>query len=117
MMQLTRPVGSTARRISTLTLPLLVAASGTAVADGGGSYSSGMMSGGWGLFGSTMGLFGLLWMGVLLAVPLYLVYALTTRPTSERDNDSLSILRERYARGELSDEEFERRRTRLERTG
>ena len=67
------------------------------------------------------GLAGLFWMGLLVAVPLLIVYALATggsdgRPAARdaRDpDDALSVLRERYARGDLSEEEFERRRDRL----
>jgi putative membrane protein len=76
-----------------------------------------MMGGGWGLFGGTMGLWGLLWMGLLLAIPLYLVYAVLRRADDGESERPLSVLRERYARGKLNDEEFERRREQLERAG
>jgi len=72
------------------------------------------MGGGWGVFGGAMGLWGLLWMGLLVAVLLYVVAALLDRGAGGSDEQSLSILRERYARGELSDDEFERRRRQLE---
>ncbi|QOS13714.1 DUF2078 family protein (plasmid) [Haloferax gibbonsii] len=108
-------LGCTARRLAMLAVPLLVAATGTAAAMGGG-YGGGMMGGGWGLFGGGMGLWGLLWMGLLLAVPLYLVFALGKRRETKPDERPLSVLRTRYARGELSDDEFERRRERLKRT-
>ena len=75
-------VGRTARRLATLAVPLLVAATGPAAAHGGGGYGGGMMGGGWGLFGGAMGLWGLLWMGLLVAVPLYVAYALLNRGTS-----------------------------------
>jgi len=118
MNQINDTLGRIARRTTILAVPLLAVASGTAAAHGSGSYSGGMMGGGgWGLFGGTMGLWGLLWMGLLLAIPIYLVYALVTRGSTGPENRSLSVLRERYARGELSDEEFEQRRTRLERVG
>ena len=98
-----------------LGIPLLVAATGTAAAHGGGSYGSGMMGGGgWGLFGGGMGLWGLLWMGLLLAVPLYIAYSLLNRESRANETRSISVLRERYARGELTDEEFEQRRKQLE---
>jgi len=117
---MTRPtthIGRTTRRLAILAVPLLVAATGTATAHGSRSYGGGMMGGGWGLFGGTMGLWGLLWMGLLIAVPIYLVYALLDRGSGGNDEQSLSVLRERYARGELSDDEFDRRRKQLERTG
>jgi putative membrane protein len=117
MTQLTIHIGRTARRLAILAVPLLVAATGTVAAHGGGSYGGGMMGGGWGLFGGAMGLWGLLWMGLLFAVPLYILYALLNRGSGENDEQPLSVLRERYARGELSDDEFDRRRTQLERTG
>jgi putative membrane protein len=117
MTQLTIHIGRTARRLAILAVPLLVAATGTAAAHGGGGYGGGMMGGGWGLFGGTMGLWGLLWMGLLIAVPLSLVYALLNRGSGENEEQSLSVLRERYARGELSDDEFDRRRKQLERSG
>ncbi|MFC7020273.1 MULTISPECIES: SHOCT domain-containing protein [Haloarcula] len=118
MTQFITHIGRTARRLALLAVPLLVAATGTAAAHGGGRYSGGMMGGsGWGLFGGAMGLWGLLWMGILLAVPLYIVYALLNRESGGSDEQSLSVLRERYARGDLSDDEFDRRRKELERTG
>ena len=124
MTQFTTALGRTARRLAILAVPLLVATTGTATANPGGSYGGGMMGGGGGLFGGTMGLWSLLWMVLLLAVPVYLVYTLARRGedgTRARSGGTrerpVSVLRERYARGELSDEEFERRRERLERTG
>ena len=118
MTQLTTHIGRTARRLAILAVPLLVTATGTAAAHGGGSYGGGMMGGsGWGLFGGAMGLWGLLWIGLLIAVLLYIVYALLNRGFGGNDEQSLSVLRERYARGELSDDEFDRRRKQLERTG
>ena len=49
--------------------PLLITTTGTAVAHGGGSYGGGMMGGGWGLFGGTIGFWGLLWMGAAARDP------------------------------------------------
>ena len=110
--------GRTARRFTILASFILVAATSTAAAQSSGGYGGGgMMGGGWGLFGGVMGLWGLLWMGLLIAVPLYLVFGLSRRGADGTDERSLSILRERYARGELSDDEFERRREQLERAG
>ncbi|KYH24138.1 hypothetical protein HAPAU_37810 [Halalkalicoccus paucihalophilus] len=116
MTQLTTHIGRTARRLTLLAIWLLVPMTGAAAAMGGG-YGGGMMGGGWGLFGGAMGLWGLLWMGLLLAIPLYLIFALATRTGAGNNERPLSTLRERYARGELSDDEFERRREQLERAG
>ncbi|WP_336134705.1 SHOCT domain-containing protein [Natronomonas amylolytica] len=116
MTQLTNSLGRTTRRIAILAIPLLVAATGTVAAHSGESYG-GMMGGGWSLFGGAMGLWGLLWMGLLIAAPVYIAYSLLDRESSGDDERSLSVLRERYARGEISDDEFDRRREQLERTG
>ncbi len=106
-------IGRTARRTAMVAIPLLVAVPSTAAAQAGG-YGGGMMGGGWGLFGVGMGLWGLLWMGLLVAIPVYIVYALLDRSATETETRPLSVLRERYARGELTDEEFEQRRKQLE---
>jgi putative membrane protein len=116
MMQLITFIGRTARQFTLLAVPLLVATSGTAAAHGGGSHSGGMMGSGWGLFGGTMGLWGLLWMGLLLAIPIYLIYTLSDRREDGTAERPLSVLRERYARGEITEDEFEQRREKLEET-
>ena len=123
MTQLTTHVGRIARRIAILAVPLVLATTGQAAAnggrsDGGGMTGGGMMGGGmtgsgWGLFGGTMGLWGLLLMGLLLAVPLYLVFTLARRREPGTGDRPRSVLRERYARGDLSKDEFERRRAAL----
>ncbi|MDS0474618.1 SHOCT domain-containing protein [Natrinema sp. 1APR25-10V2] len=116
MTEFTTTLGRTARRFAIFAVPLLIATTGSATAHGGGSYSGSMM-GGWGIFGGGMGLWGLLWMGLLIAAPLYLVFALARRGGDNTDERSLSVLRERYARGELTDDEFERQREQLDRSG
>lgn len=118
MTQHSTHIGRTARRLAILAVPLLIAATGTAAAQSGGTHGGGMTGGsGWGLFGGAMGLWGLLWMGLLVAVLLYVVSVLLDRGSDGNEDQSLSVLRERYARGELSEEEFERRRNQLERSG
>lgn len=115
MTHYTNTLGRTTRRIAILAVPLLIVATGTAAAHGGGGYGGGMMgSGGWGVFSGGMGLWSFFWMGLLIVVPLYLVYSLLNGDSERSDSRPLSVLRERYARGELSDEEFERRRKQLE---
>ncbi|MDL5362311.1 SHOCT domain-containing protein [Halalkalicoccus sp. NIPERK01] len=66
---------------------------------------------GWGL----MWIVGLLWMVALVAIPVALIYWLVDgdRTASEGDG-ALAHLRDRYARGEIDDEEFETRRAKLE---
>jgi putative membrane protein len=97
-----------------LAVPLLVAPIGTAVAHGGGGHGGGITGGSWGLFGAGMGLWGLLSMGLLIGVPLYLGYSFLNSDSEENNGRPLSVLRERYARGELSEEAFQRRRKQLE---
>ena len=65
-------------------------------------------------FGEGMGwwmLFGGTWMfvfwGIVIGLIVWGVARLTRRNNDRRSDDSLSIARERYARGEMSREEFE----------
>lgn len=118
MTNYTNTLGRTTRRIAMLVIPLLIGATGTAAAHNGGGQGSGMMGGGgWGLFGGGMALWGFLWMGLLIVVPLYIVYWLLDRMSEKNTTTPLSVLRESYARGELTDEEFEQRRKKLEESG
>lgn len=115
---MTRPtthIGRTVRRTTLLAIPLLVAATGAAAAHSGvGHHGSMSGGGGWGLFSGSMVLWGLLWLVILLGVPFLVVYGLRDREGNGSDDGTASILRERYARGELSDDEFEHRREQLE---
>lgn len=79
-----------------------------------GMWNDGHMAG-WGIWSWGMMLIGLLWMALLIALPVYIVYWLTTRSPSDgpTEDSALAVLQERYARGEIDDEEFERRRARL----
>jgi putative membrane protein len=118
MTQLTTPIGHTARRLTILAVPLLVAATGTAAAHGSGSYGGGMMGGGWGGMGG-LGGFGMLgggmflWPLLLIGLILLFVYGTNRQESASEPDTALAELRERYARGELSDEEFENRRSSL----
>lgn len=63
--------------------------------------------------------FGLLWWLVLLAVALALlvgVVSLVRRldASAATEQDAVAVLRARYASGEIDDEEFDRRRRRLD---
>lgn len=71
--------------------------------------------GGW-MFGGLGYLWMILWTVVIIGIPVALVYLLVTRwkSTNETaDDDALALLRKRYAQGEMDDEEFETRRTKL----
>ena len=65
--------------------------------------------GGWMVFGSLM---MVVFWGLIIALVVWAVKALTERPGSGREplerRDPLDIAKERYARGEISREEFER---------
>jgi putative membrane protein len=115
---------------------LVVAATGPAVAhtgDDGSHHHDGWMGthdgmGGW--MGGTGFFWALLWPVVLIGVPLVVGYLLLTRRDTggaRADNvrsgdartnegtsdDALEVLRRRYARGEIDDEEFDARRRTL----
>lgn len=95
---------------STAGSALIFAVTGIATAQQGGGHSGGMGGFGW---------WPLLWSLLLLSVVLVVGYGVYTHgrtPTTERaqTDTALSTLRSRYARGELSEEEFEKRRRRLE---
>ena len=109
-------------RIAVLAVGLL-ATVGTASAQHGGGMMGGGGYGGFGIPG-----FGLVfWVLLVLGVVGLLAYARdgrrsradtaarTTTGPGHTDR-ALETLRERYARGELTDEEFERRRAELERS-
>ena len=78
----------------------------------GGSWHGPMSHGSWGAMGATWwGPFALL-LTVLVVVAAALLW---TRMGGDlaRGDDALAELRRAYARGDLTDEEYERRRTRL----
>lgn len=113
MTELRETFGRYARRV-TVFGALLVAATATVSAQPHGGGDGGAM-GGWGAFGGWM----FLWPVVLIGLLALLVFWAGSRPRSERTDSpdrpdrALEELRERYARGDLSDEEFERRRRNL----
>lgn len=97
---------------------LVVAMSGIATAQGGspGGGINGGMNGTLGGFGGG----SILWIALTilaLGLGIYAIVALQRTDSDRRDetaNDALSTLRVRYAQGEISDEEFEEKRLRLE---
>lgn len=81
----------------------------------GGGWMGGWGSG-WGMFGG----WGFLWLLLLIGTVAFGVYLAGTADTGrdrtrERPDRALAELRERYARGEIDDGEFEERRQRLQR--
>lgn len=100
-----------------LLLPLLFVGSGTMSSGGmmGGTWGGHMWGGGGGLTGWAFLLVVLLRLALLAALVVggYLLYRGLVR--SDSTDAALEELRLAYARGDLSDEEFEQRRERLER--
>lgn len=72
-----------------------------------------------GWLGSHGGVFGYLWMTVwsviLIGIPLRLGYLLLTRRDSGggKTDDALTVLRRRYAKDEIDEEEYDARRQKL----
>ncbi len=91
-----------------------VLASGLALADPGGGFGYGhpMMGGGWMVFGT---LFSLALILLLVLGAVWLLRGLDVLPgRGRRRREALAILEERFARGEIDLEEFERRKRALE---
>ncbi|MGH2462473.1 MAG: SHOCT domain-containing protein [Candidatus Limnocylindria bacterium] len=76
-----------------------------------------MMGGMMGLMGGNMmwggQWFGLLALAVILVVVLAVAFAIARRPSAPSGDDAHEILRRRFARGEVSAEEFESARKML----
>ena len=99
---------------------LVATTTGTVLADptgGGHMWGDGHMWGnGWMAGSGWMGLWGVLSMVLLIAIPLALVYfVVNRREPRQRTDPAVETLRERYARGEIDDEEFETLRAKLSR--
>lgn len=61
-----------------------------------------------------MGSAGWIWMLIWIAALLFMVWLIVRPPDADQSaEDALSILRVRFARGEISETEFERARTLL----
>jgi putative membrane protein len=67
----------------------------------------------WG-FGAGLWWMPLVWLA-LLGVTVWLVIAITRPATRRSDSQALTILEERFARGEIDRDEFESRRSELAR--
>jgi putative membrane protein len=77
----------------------------------GGMY--GMGNGGGFGFGSLGGLLNiLLWVG-MIAVVIYLFKVLSTKSPAPSSKTPLDILKERYAKGEINENDFERMKNQL----
>lgn len=68
-------------------------------------------AGGWWMFFSML----VFWAGVI-ALIVWAVRTTSDRPVTREHNRALEILEDRYARGEIEQDEFEQRRRTLERS-
>ena len=75
-------------------------------------YGYMMWNGGHGLFG---GLMMLLFWGLVIGLVVLAFRGFSGRSDTRPGNSALDILKERYARGEIEEDEYERRKERLER--
>ena len=72
------------------------------------TMGSGMMGTGWGIFGGGMFIWPLFVLG-LIVLALYWAGSQSENNNSEQPDPARAELRERYARGEIDDVEFENR--------
>ena len=72
------------------------------------------MWGAWGVWGISMMVVMLVFWGLVIAGLVFGIRWLLTERTPPAGDRALAVLRERYARGEISKEEFETRRRDLE---
>lgn len=80
-------------------------------------WGGGNGMGGWGMNGGPMWGFGmfwpLLWLLVLAVIVIGVVYLFSNRTSVAESSRAMDVLRERYARGEIGEEEFDERAARL----
>lgn len=101
----------TPRSVLSAALAMTVIASRSLADTPEGYYGHMMWGGGYGAGGALM---MLVFWGLIIALIVFVVrwLAVNDRPPARRD-DSLAILRERFAKGEIDEDEFERRRRAL----
>lgn len=103
------------RRMAIWTIIGLVAPTLAAAAPGENwqdGYGHMMWGNGYGMFGGLMMV--LFWALVIALIVFAVKWMADNRGTSENRRDPLDILRERFASGEIDEEEFDRRRKVLE---
>ena len=114
MMQSIQSAARTGRTALVAGITLLISTTGTALAhEGGGSYAGGMMDSSWGMFGG----WGFLWFLLLIGVIALVVSVVSGNERMQNGDQSdraYEELRKQYARGKFSEEEFEKRRRKLQ---
>ena len=100
--------------MSIATPSALILSAGAAPASPGENWGEGfghmMWGGGFGMAG---GLMMLLFWGAIIALIVFAVRSFSTGAGSGSKSNAAEILRERYAKGEIDDEEYERRKAKL----
>ncbi len=93
----------------------LMVSAGAALADQSGNWGDGfghmMWGGGFGMAG---GLMMLVFWGAIIALIVFAVRGFSSGSGSGSKSDATEILRERFAKGEIDEEEYERRKAQLE---
>lgn len=100
--------------LAIMTLAALSTPLGAAIAqteDWNGRYDHMMWGGGFGMLG---GLMMIVFWGAIIALIILAVRWFSVGRTGERQRNALDILRERYAAGEIDEEEYDRRKEFLE---
>lgn len=101
--------------VTTASPLVLLASTGAALADPGEGWGSGFGHMKWGVgFGAFGGLMMIAFWGAIIALIVFAVRGFSTSPGSAGKSDAGEILRERYARGEIDEEEYEGRKAKLE---
>ncbi len=89
---------------------LLWSFAGPALADSNEGFGH-MWGGGYGMFG---GLMMVVFWGLVIGLIVLAVRRYSGRSDSDAEQSALNILKDRYARGEIDEEEYERRKAKLE---
>tara|TARA_R110002124_G_scaffold155181_1_gene322305 strand:+ start:438 stop:746 length:309 start_codon:yes stop_codon:yes gene_type:complete len=99
------------RKTFVLALPLMAVATAT-LADPGDIYGNGhMWGGGFGVFG---GLMMLVFWGAAIALVVFFVRWLNEKDKKKSGSDAQDILKGRFARGEIDEDEFRKRKAALD---
>jgi putative membrane protein len=100
------------RRCIISTSPVfLVYFAGPALADPGDGFGHMMWGGGYGIFG---GLTMLVFWGLVIGLIVLAIRGFSGRAGTGSATNATDILRGRFARGEIDDEEYERRKAKLD---
>lgn len=90
----------------------LISLAGPALADSSGGFAHMMWGGGFGMFG---GLLMLVFWGLIIGLVVLAIRGFSDRfgPRGGTETTAEDILRDRFARGEIDEEEYEQRKAKL----